>query len=81
MLQPSDPLLQHFAGLVGALVIEPRGATWQEDANTRAAATITNADGSKFRELVLVMQNDLQNFGCPARELHHEFLGWPQLPR
>jgi hypothetical protein len=66
LLKPSDPLLQHFAGLVGALVIEPRGATWEEDANTRAAATITNADGSKFRELVLVMQNDIQNTGCPS---------------
>ena len=61
LLEPSDPLLQHFSGLVGVLVVEPPGAKWQEDANTHAAATVTLPDGSKFRELVLVGQNDIDN--------------------
>jgi hypothetical protein len=58
-LVPSDPLLQDPKGLVGALIIEPQGASWVEDANTRASATVTKADGSQFREFVLVMQDDV----------------------
>ncbi|HKD80563.1 MAG TPA: hypothetical protein VKH81_12775 [Candidatus Angelobacter sp.] len=61
LLEPSDPLLQHFSGLVGIMVVEPPGATWEEDANTRAAATVTTTAGTKFRELVLVGQNDIDN--------------------
>ncbi|HEV3041508.1 MAG TPA: hypothetical protein VHA33_27340 [Candidatus Angelobacter sp.] len=61
LLEPSDPLLQHFSGLVGVLVVEPPNAQWQEDANTRAAATVTLADNHAFRELVLVGQNDIDN--------------------
>jgi len=65
-LQPSDPLLQHYTGLVGALIIEPAGSTHVDDANTHAAATITKSDGSRFRELVLVGQNDVQNYNVPG---------------
>jgi hypothetical protein len=56
-LVPSDPLMQDPKGLVGALIIEPQGATWVEDANMRASATVTKADRSQFREFVVVMQD------------------------
>ena len=59
-LVPSDPLMQDPKGLVGALIIEPQGASWVEDANTRASATVTKADGSQFREFVVVMQDDVE---------------------
>jgi len=59
-LTASDGVVQHQTGLVGAFVIEPQGATVKLDANTRASATITNKDGSKFREFVLVAQDDAQ---------------------
>jgi manganese oxidase len=58
-LNPSDPLLQHTQGLVGALVIEPEGSRWKEDTDMRAAATVTKADGSTFRDFVLISQDDL----------------------
>lgn len=58
-LNPSDPLLQHTQGLVGALVIEPEGARWQEDRHMRAAATVTKADGRTFRDFVMISQDDL----------------------
>jgi manganese oxidase len=57
-LEPSDPLLQHFNGLVGALVVEPKGSTWIADPNTKATATVIKPDLSTYREVVLVMQND-----------------------
>ncbi|HYG80845.1 MAG TPA: hypothetical protein VD861_10675, partial [Pyrinomonadaceae bacterium] len=43
----------------GALVIEPQGALWTEDAGSRAQATVTKPDGTRFREFVLVFQNDV----------------------
>lgn len=67
LLQPADPMLQHFWGLIGAVIVEPKGATIQEDQATHAAATITPACppptvcAQPFRELVLVTQNDVQN--------------------
>lgn len=56
-LMPADPIKQAAKGLIGALIIEPQGATWVEDAGTRAAATVTKPDGSRFREFVVVFQN------------------------
>jgi manganese oxidase len=58
-LTPSDPLQQHTLGLVGALVIEPEGSTWTEDVNQRASATVTKADGSLFRDFVMLCQDDV----------------------
>jgi cold shock CspA family protein len=58
-LSPADPLMQHPLGLLGALIVEPAGATWQTDQNSRAQATVT-AYGKTFRELVLVLQDDVQ---------------------
>ena len=58
-LIPSDPIKHAGKGAVGALIIEPEDATWVEDADSRAAATVTRADGSSFREFALVFQNFL----------------------
>jgi hypothetical protein len=66
-LIPSDRVKHPDKGAVAALVVEPLGATWATDAGTRAQATVTKADGSSFREFVLVFQNDLNlHFGSAA---------------
>jgi hypothetical protein len=48
---------------VGALVVEPPGATWTTDPGTRTAATVTwtGADGVRrsFRDFVAVLQDDV----------------------
>ena len=58
-LMPADPIKQSTKGAVGALVIEPQGATWSFPYTSRATADVTKADGSQFREFVLVTQNDV----------------------
>ena len=66
-LIPADRIEHTNKGLVASLIIEPQGSTWNDDASnplgsgpgTRAAATITKADGSSFREFVIMFQNDL----------------------
>ncbi|HEX7956873.1 MAG TPA: hypothetical protein VF508_08030, partial [Pyrinomonadaceae bacterium] len=58
-LQPADPIKHPGKGAVGALVIEPQGALWTEDAGSRAQATVSKPDGTSFREFVLVFQNDV----------------------
>jgi hypothetical protein len=66
-LLPSDPMAQHIYGLVGALIIEPKGSTVVVDGDTQTAATvtrtITEANGTQrtesFREFAVVMQDDL----------------------
>lgn len=70
-LQPADPIKQSGKGLGAALVIEPQGATWTTDPNTRAAATVTSSSGS-FREFVVFHQTDINlrdrngNAICPV---------------
>jgi hypothetical protein len=57
-LQSSDPIKHSNKGAIGALVIEPQGSTWAEDAHSRAQATVTHPGGS-FREFVVLHQTDL----------------------
>ncbi len=59
-LSPADPLMQHPFGMLGALIIEPAGATWRTDDNGRAQATVSLPSGKVFREFVLVLQDDVQ---------------------
>ena len=63
-LTPSDPLMQHPFGMIGSLIIEPAGAVWQPDSNSRASANICKGlcTGSNllFREFVLMVQDDNQ---------------------
>jgi manganese oxidase len=62
-LNPSDPLLQHPHGLIGALIVEPYGASWDTDSNSKASALVrySDASGAKryFREFVAVIQDDV----------------------
>jgi len=62
-LMPADPIKHSNKGAIGALIIEPQGSTWVEDAASRAAATVTRPDASYFRELVVLYQDDL-NLRC-----------------
>jgi hypothetical protein len=56
-LTPADELLQVSSGLVGGLIVEPKGSSWTYDPNTRASATVTGPNGS-FREFVVVAQDN-----------------------
>ncbi|HEX8353690.1 MAG TPA: hypothetical protein VF611_12365, partial [Pyrinomonadaceae bacterium] len=72
-LTSSDPIKHSNKGAIGALIIEPQGSTWPEFetiqnpntassvpyVKTRAQVTVTKADGSSFRDFVLLFQNDL----------------------
>jgi hypothetical protein len=77
-LTSSDPIKHSNKGAIGALVIEPRGATWVEDATTRAQASITAGKygWGSFREFVMIFQNDLnlRHKGFYAKELASERL-------
>jgi len=54
-LLPADSIKQPGKGLGAVLVVEPQGATWTTDPNTRTAATVT-ASSSTFREFVVMVQ-------------------------
>ena len=55
----SDPIKHSNKGAIGSLIIEPQGATWIEDKNSRAQATVTKSDGTSFREFVVQFQTDI----------------------
>jgi hypothetical protein len=55
----SDPIKHSNKGAIGSLIIEPQGATWIEDANSRSQATVSKSDGTSFREFVLQFQTDI----------------------
>ena len=55
----SDPIKHSNKGAIGSLIIEPEGATWVEDAGSRAQATVTKPDGTSFREFVMQFQTDI----------------------
>ncbi|MBI4303762.1 MAG: copper oxidase [Chloroflexi bacterium] len=58
-LSSSDKILHSNKGAIGALIIEPQGSTWVEDADSRASATVTGSDNSSFRDFALVFQDDV----------------------
>lgn len=60
-LMPADRIEQGLKGLIGAMVILPRGSVATVDTGTRASATV-NAPGVRggFRDFVPVMQNQVQ---------------------
>ncbi len=58
-LLPADLMKHSNKGLVGALIIEPRGSTWTlPDSRTRAMADVYFS-GTNFRESVVVFQDDV----------------------
>jgi len=58
-LMPADIIKQGLKGMGGALVVEPQGATWTEDAAGRASATVSVGTTVRFREHVLNHQHGL----------------------
>jgi manganese oxidase len=96
-LFPSDPLFQHINGLYGSVIIEPAGSTWQCgdkgnlrdcDASpagpptTRAAATVTKADGKTFREFAVMLADDVRilpaaSDGTPYSSVNYRTEPWP----
>ncbi|MEP7010832.1 MAG: copper oxidase [Acidobacteriota bacterium] len=67
-LTSSDPIKHASKGAIGALIIEPPGSTWTEDLvpetdlsirKSRASAVISPTDVRKFREFVVMFQDDL----------------------
>jgi len=66
-LVPAEPMVQHQRGLYGGLIIEPEGSRWIDDPNTRASAVVTKSDGSSFRDLVILWQNDVENFALSTQ--------------
>ena len=64
-LTPSDPLMQHPYGLLGALIIEPVDTSWRTDENSRASASVCTGSTScatgdlLYREFVAVLQDDV----------------------
>jgi hypothetical protein len=55
----SDPIKHSNKGAIGSLIIEPQEATWLEDTDSRAQATVFKSDGSSFREFVVQLQTDI----------------------
>ena len=56
---PADPIMHPNKGLVGALIIEPEGATWTTDPGSHTSATVTKPGGASFREFIVVHQSDV----------------------
>jgi VCBS repeat-containing protein len=92
-LLPADRIKGSGKGLVGALIVEPQGSSWVEDPNSRASATVTKADGSKFRDFVTIIQNDvnmrfasgctpsLDNLFCAVKSIESEGGFTPEDPQ
>ncbi len=55
---PADPLNHPYRGLFGGLVVKPAGAAWTEDPDSHMSATVFLADGSSFRDFVVIGQDD-----------------------
>jgi hypothetical protein len=55
----SDPIKHSNKGAIAGMIIEPLGSTWTEDTTSRASATVTLANGSKFRDFTVLFQNDI----------------------
>lgn len=83
-LLPADPIKQAQKGLNGAMVVVPAGASWSEDADTRAAATVVPPTGVPYRDFTLVWQKGLNMRwadGRPVENMAPEGAGVPQDPK
>lgn len=84
-LFPSDQVFQNFNGLFGQMIIEPAGSTWKCGDNavdcdpsggapptTRAAATVTLPDATKFRDFAVMISDDIRIAGVdPAGAVNY----------
>ncbi|WP_409280957.1 manganese-oxidizing multicopper oxidase MnxG [Pseudomonas defluvii] len=58
-LTPADPIKQPQKGLGGGMSILPVGATWSEDAHSRASATVQAPGQASYRDFATVWQKAL----------------------
>ncbi|HET6718934.1 MAG TPA: hypothetical protein VFH22_04775, partial [Rhodocyclaceae bacterium] len=83
-IQPADKIKQAQKGLAGAMIVEPAGATWVEDANMRAAATVTAPNQAPYRDFGLVWQRSLNMRwadGASVENIAGEGPGVPEDPQ
>ncbi|EJN33053.1 hypothetical protein PMI38_04917 [Pseudomonas sp. GM84] len=83
-LMPADPIKQPQKGLVAAMSVTPAGATWQEDAASRASATVQAPGASPYRDFITVWQKSLNMRwanGLPVENMSSEGPGIPNDPK
>ena len=83
-LMPADPIKQPQKGLVAAMTITPPGSTWQEDAASRASATVQAPGGTPYRDFAMVWQKSLNMRwanGLPVENMASEGPGVPNDPK
>lgn len=79
ILGPPDPLMQHVAGLFGAIVVEPENSYWVPNKNKYTDHTSANVYASReafdageaplFREFVFMFQDDIDVPAEPEGDL------------
>ncbi len=71
-----DPLKDLNEGLFGALIVEPKGSTWKPAGGPMGGvvADVTDGDGNKFKEFVLIMHETSRRFASSIRP-QGRFLG------
>jgi len=85
-LMPADKIKQGMKSLVGQLVIEPEGATWDEntdDSAGRQTATVA-VNGSTFRDFSVVWTKGLNQYysgSDPVGHINGEGVGIPEDPQ
>ncbi len=80
-LLPADMIKQTQKGLGGTMVVMPEGATWVEDADSRASATVTAPGQPVFRDFALNWQRSLNMRwadGSPVENIASEGPGSPE---
>ncbi|MDN7141962.1 hypothetical protein KC131_15040 [Pseudomonas sp. JQ170] len=83
-LMPADPIKQPQKGLVAAMSVTPAGSTWQEDAASRASATVQAPGASSYRDFMMVWQKSLNMRwanGLPVENMSSEGPGIPNDPK
>ncbi len=83
-LMPADPIKQPQKGLVAAMSVLPAAATWQEDAASRASATVQPRDSASYRDFAMVWQKSLNMrwaSGAPVENMSSEGPGVPNDPK
>ncbi|MNZ33495.1 hypothetical protein D3C78_508410 [compost metagenome] len=78
-LTPADIIKQPQKGLAGAMTVHPLGATWTEDASSRANATVTPlAPATAYRDFTMVWNKALNMRwanGAPVENIAAEGAG------
>ncbi|MBI2276155.1 MAG: hypothetical protein HYU74_02245 [Dechloromonas sp.] len=83
-LRPADLIKQVQKGLGGAMIVEPAGASWVEDPEMRAAATVTAPGQASYRDFALVWQRSLNMRwadGAAVENIASEGPGSPEDPQ